>query len=89
MGMKISWEDAEKLGISDDTEESIFAKPNKYSYKININHPKINKMYERYKHRLGERILSDAQRFAFELLIFQMIERNRNEQSNTDRTTNG
>lgn len=89
MGMKISWEDAEKLGINDDAEESIFAKPNKYGYKININHPKINKMYERYKHRLGERILSDAQRFAFELLIFQMIERKRNEQSNTDRTAHG
>ena len=75
MGKKISWEDAEKLGKRDEEKESIFAKPNKYGYKININHPKINPMYERYKDKLGERILSDAQRFAFETAVFQMIER--------------
>ena len=77
MGKKISWEDAEKLGAS-DKHDSIYAKPNKYGYKIAINHPKIKPLYERYKDKLGERILSDAQRFQFELMIFQAIERKKN-----------
>lgn len=29
--------------------DSIFAASNKYGYKININHPKIKPLYERYK----------------------------------------
>lgn len=77
MEKKISWEDAEKLGAS-DKHDSIYAKPNKYGYKIAINHPKIKPLYERYKDKLGERILSDAQRFQFELMIFQAIERKKN-----------
>lgn len=77
MGKKISWEDAEKLGTS-EKHDSIYAKPNKYGYKIAINHPKIKPLYERYKDKLGERILSDAQRFQFELMIFQAIERKKN-----------
>ena len=75
MGKKIPWEDAEKLGKLGENNDSIFAKPNKYGYKININHPAILPHYERYKRKLGERILSDAQRFQFELMIFQAIER--------------
>ena len=74
MGRKISWEDAQKLGMCRE-EESIFAKPNKYGYKINVNHPKIRPLYERYKEKVGERILSDRQRRHFELLIFELIER--------------
>ncbi|MCR5707932.1 MAG: hypothetical protein K6G82_06630 [Ruminococcus sp.] len=91
MGKKISWEDAEKLGKRDEEKESIFAKPNKYGYKINISHPKINPMYERYKDKLGERILSDTQRFAFEMAVFQMIERRKksNEQGDSDRQADG
>lgn len=77
MGNKISWEDAEKLAAA-EKHNSIYAKPNKYGYKIAINHPKIKPLYERYKDKLGERILSDAQRFQFELMIFQAIERKKN-----------
>ena len=75
MGKKLSWEDAEKLGSLKKKDDSIILPPNKYGYRVNINHPKINPMYERYKDKLGERILSDAQRFAFETAVFQMIER--------------
>lgn len=85
MGKKISWEDAEKLGKLTDVDDSIYAKPNKYGYKINVNHPKIAPLYERYKRKLGERILSDQQRFTFELYIFQMIERRKHEQGSIDR----
>ena len=84
MGRKLSWEDAKKLGSLDEKNDSIFAKQNKYGYKININHPLIRPHYERYKRKLGERILSDAQRFTFETIIFQQIERKKHEK-NVDR----
>lgn len=79
MGKKLSWEDAKKLGSLDEKNDSIFAKPNKYGYKININHPLIRPHYERYKRKLGERILSDVQRFTFETIIFQQIERKKSQ----------
>lgn len=75
MGKKISWEDAQKLGMCREEEESIFAKPNKYGYQINISHPKIRPLYERYKEKVGERILSDAQRKEFEGYILQKLEK--------------
>ena len=77
MGKKISWEDAEKLGLNQDCQDkdSIFAPKNKYGYKIRINHPKIKPLYERYKDKLGERILSDKQRFEFELHIINALKK--------------
>ena len=89
MGKRISWEDAEKLGMNHNEEESIYAPHNKYGYKINVSHPKIRPLYERYKEKLGERILSDSQRFAFEMMIFKLIERKRNEQGNINGQTDG
>lgn len=74
MGKKMTWEQAAKMGL-DKSNDSIFAPPNKYGYKININHPEINPMYEAYKKRIGERILSDAQRLHFESLIFRMMDK--------------
>ena len=44
--------------------KSIYAPPNKYGYEISINHPKI-----------GAIILSDEERFQFENIIKEMIER--------------
>ena len=61
-------------------DDSIFAKDNKYGYKINVNHPKIRPLYERYKEKVGERILSDRQRRHFELLIFELIERRKHDE---------
>lgn len=55
--------------------DSIYAKQNKYGYKINVNHPQIQPLYERYKEHIGEKKLSDRQRLNFECLIYQMIER--------------
>lgn len=90
MGKRIPMEQAMKAArIS--PHDSIYAKPNKYGYKINIAHPKIRPLYERYKEHLHEIILSDRQRLTFERIIFQMIERDgfQNEQGNIDRQTNG
>jgi hypothetical protein len=55
--------------------DPIFAPENKYGYKIAINHPLIQPLYERYKRKLGERILSDAQRFEFERIILEKLEK--------------
>lgn len=91
MGKKISWEDAEKLCSKKGNNDSIFAPENPYGYQINIQHPKIRPLYEHYKDRLGERILSDRQRLHFESIIFKMIERSskEHEQGNTGGTSDG
>ncbi|MGN0614201.1 MAG: hypothetical protein ACI4JB_09935 [Porcipelethomonas sp.] len=54
---------------------SIYAPPNKYGYKIAINHPRIKPLYDAYKKKIVAVILSDDERFEFERIIFKMIER--------------
>lgn len=83
MGKKISWEDTEKLGAS-EKHDSIYAKPNKYGYKIAINHPKIKPLYERFKDSKNARILSDKERFEFEAIIVGLIEKRRKNEKNMD-----
>ena len=71
MGHKIDYDAAQKLGaVPNDT---IYAKPNNYGYKLNVNHPQILPLYERYKKKLGEKILSDSQRHTFEQIIFKAL----------------
>lgn len=74
MGKKMPYDQALRLAKT-TPNNSIFAPPNKYGYQINIQHPKIRPLYERYKKKIGEIILSDQQRFEFEGYIFQMLER--------------
>ncbi|MBQ8961634.1 MAG: hypothetical protein IJ071_10565 [Ruminococcus sp.] len=68
MGKKMTWETAAKLSPVHDLNEpvSMLAKPNKFGYRLNVQHPLIMKMYENYKAKVGEKILSDAQRQDFE-----------------------
>lgn len=54
---------------------SIYAKPNKYAYKINVNHPDILPLYERFKKLKKVIILSDTERHKFEGAVFRMIEK--------------
>ena len=75
MGNKISWEDAEKLGRLEE-QDTIFAKPNNYGYQLNVNSPRVRPFYDKYKEKLGERILSDKQRLHFEAIFLKMCERN-------------
>lgn len=74
MGKKISWEDAERYGHL-ESNESIYAKPNKYGYIINVNHPNVRPYYDHYKDTLGAIILSDSQRKNFEYAFFIMLKR--------------
>ena len=76
MGKRIDYDKALSAAAI-QANGSIYAKPNSYGYKININHPDIKPMYDMYKQHIGEKILSDAQRHHFESLIFDMIEKNR------------
>lgn len=80
MGKKISWEGSQKLGMS-DKHDSIYASPNKYGYRIAINHPKIKPLYERFKDSKNARILSDKERFEFEAIIISAIQKRRNDVS--------
>ena len=74
MGKKIPFDEAlEYARITPN--DSIYAKTNEYGYKINVNHPHIKPMYEKFKKHIGAIILSDRERLQFESLIFQMIER--------------
>lgn len=58
-------------------DPTIFIRPGtiaeKYGYKINIHHPVIRPLYEAYKKKLGENILSDRQRWAFENMIISRL----------------
>lgn len=74
MGKRIDYDQALNAAAI-QASDTIYAKPNKYGFKINVNHPQIQPLYERYKEHIGEKILSDRQRLNFECLIFQMIER--------------
>ena len=76
MGKKIDYDKALSAAAI-QPNDTIYAKPNSYGYKININHPDIKPMYEMYKHRIGAKILSDAQRQHFESIIFEMLEKNK------------
>lgn len=58
-----------------EPNDSLWAKENPYGYQININHPKIRPLYERFKEKVGERILSDRQRLRFEEHIFGMLKK--------------
>ena len=76
MGKKIPFDTAQELAKTNQEQDgSIYAKPNKYAYKVNINHPDVRPMYERYKEKVGEQILSDKQRHDFEQLFFRMLEK--------------
>ena len=57
---------------------SLYCSDNKYGYKYNINHPKINELYLRYKEWKGiapNIPMSDNERFEFEKYIDEIIEK--------------
>ena len=65
--------------------DSIFAPPNKYGYKINIAHPLINPHYERFKKLKNAIILSDEERFEFEEKMIAFIKQKQEEKSNVNK----
>lgn len=56
-----------------ESKQSIWAKENPYGYRLNVNHPWINRQYERYKKEKREIILSDAQRLEFEDKVIEWL----------------
>lgn len=73
MGNKLSWEAAEKLGKLSNNNDSIYAHENKYGYKININHPKIKPIYEKYKKKYAIIIMSDTERLQLEQKLLEYL----------------
>ena len=71
MGKKMSPETVEKIARTNCKHDSIFISGNKYGYKVNVNHPLISPLYDRFKDEIGSYILSDKERFQFEALIIQ------------------
>ena len=57
--------------IKQSSNTSIFLTPNKYNYRVNIHHPVIAPMYQRYKKSIGESHfrISDEQRKEFETKV--------------------
>lgn len=72
IGKKIQYDQALKMAQT-VKNDSIYAKPNPYGYRFNVNHPRILPLYEKYKDKAGERILSDKQRLHFESLVERTI----------------
>lgn len=58
-------------------DSTIYANPNPYGYKLNINHPLIRPHYERYKVKCDTPILSDAERLEFERIMLDALMKNR------------
>lgn len=58
--------------------QSIYTVNNPYGYRLNINHPKIKELFERYKKWKGIASvypLSDTQRFEFESYVFGILKK--------------
>lgn len=58
---------------------NIWASPNKWGYKFNVNHPTVKRLYKEYqqRHGLDVRIaMTDAQRHAFEEELLQRMREN-------------
>ena len=56
---------------------SIYCQPNIYGYRYNINHPKINELYNRYLKWKGivGRPMTDKERYDFESYIDKLIKK--------------
>ena len=82
MGKRMSFETAEYLarkGKSDNDNDSIFitGAGNKYGYKVNVNHPQVQPLYEQFKKKLKTPILSDRERFQFESIIISKFSKDK------------
>lgn len=54
---------------------NLYNKNNPYGYQLNVNHPDVRPHYERYKVKVGQTILSDAQRYEFERYMIPYLKK--------------
>ena len=75
MGRKLPLDLGQQLARREGTpqHEGFFTETNPYGYKINISHPQIRPLYDRYLRKLSTPIMSDGQRHQFEALIMHLI----------------
>ena len=58
--------------------EGFYASKNKYGFRLNINHPYINKLYLRFKASKGVGVnfpLNDTDRREFEIVIIERLQK--------------
>ena len=59
-----------------NSDISIYCKPNQWGYRYNINHPKIKELYQRYcKWKSIYRPMTDQERYDFESYIDKLIQK--------------
>ena len=82
MGRKIPFEQAMKMesAIPKETDPIFISseKPNRFGYKINVNHPRIRPLFAAFLKHIGvpESVpITHAQRFLFEAMGMEMIRR--------------
>lgn len=75
MGRKLPLDLGQQLARREDTPQhnGFFTETNPYGYKINISHPQIRPLYERYLRKIGTPIPSDAERHRFEAIVMHLI----------------
>lgn len=57
--------------------QSLYTQGNPYGYRLNLRHPLVQKLYDRYKERLGisrSTPLSDSERLDFEERVIPWLE---------------
>ena len=56
-----------------EEEQSVYNRSNPYGYKLNINHPRVRDLYERYKKwkDIAGRPPTDAERKEFESMVLK------------------
>lgn len=80
MGRRMSPETVEYLtrkGRRDNNDSIFITGVNKYGYKVNVNHPQIQPLYEQFKKKLKTPILSDTERLRFENIIISKYSKER------------
>ena len=58
--------------------ESIYTNNNKYGFRLNVNHPYINKLYLRFKASKGVGVnspLNDSDRMEFERVVIEQLKK--------------
>lgn len=63
---------------------SVLSPQNKYGYRIDISHPCIKPLYEKFKSDKKTTILSDDERHEFETIILTMISNQPNKKEETN-----
>ena len=72
--------------LPQEQPQSIYTQGNPYGYRLNLRHPLVQKLYDRYKERLGisrSTPLSDGERRDFEERVIPWLKEHSHEKGTT------